>query len=145
MGSPSRPEGSEAVSLPAEDRAAIHELIAKYTVAEDSGQADDLAALFTEDGRFTNSKGVSVAGREELARHARKRWEKPAARDIVHLVGNVTVEATSDGARAESAAMSVLRHADGFTIRDLVSKVDELRREDGRWLFSSRTIVPTQR
>ena len=130
--------------LTADDKLAIQELIARYSMYEDTGDADAMAALFTEDGCTVNSRGAVIRGREQLAEAARRRWEKPEVHRWVHWSANVVVEATDDGAEAHSYAMILVIGDDpeDIRVRSLTAKRDRLRREGGRWLFASREVVP---
>ena len=130
--------------LSAEDRLDIHELIAAYSHFEDNGDAASWGALFTADGRFVGSGTKEIIGRDKLIEFARKRWDdKPQVRKWIHWVSNVTIAGTAEGARSQSYQMTVEAKDDGsYRIVKLSAKSDELRRENGKWRFHVRRIVP---
>jgi uncharacterized protein (TIGR02246 family) len=131
--------------LTAEDRLDIHQLIAEYSHYEDNGDAASWGALYTADGRFVGSGGdKEIIGRDNLVEFARRRWaDKPQVRKWIHWVSNVTIRGTADGAASQSFQMTVEAQADGgYRIVKLSAKSDELRREDGKWRFHVRRVVP---
>lgn len=60
-----------ALDIPAEDRLAIQDLVARYAWALDTGDDEAYAQLFTPDGVFIE-RGQPFAGREALAAHVRE-------------------------------------------------------------------------
>src|SRR5664279_3100375 len=60
-----------AVDIPAEDRLAIQDLLARYAWALDTGDDAAYAQLFTEDGVFVE-RGQAFTGRAVLAEHVRE-------------------------------------------------------------------------
>jgi hypothetical protein len=130
--------------LTAEDRLDIHELIAAYSHYEDNGDAASWGALFTRDGRFVGSGDKEIIGRDKLVEFARKRWaDKPQVRNWIHWVSNVTMWSTPEGAESQSYQMTVEAQKDGgYRIVKLSAKADQLRRENGKWRFHVRRIVP---
>ena len=130
-------------SLTADDRLEIHELIARYSTYEDTGDADAIAALFADDGMTVSSRGVSTVGRSAIAESARRRWEKPEVHREAHWSTNVIVEPTEDGAEARSYHLILVVDEDrSIRVRGLAAKLDRLRREDGRWVFVKREALP---
>ncbi|BBB01349.1 hypothetical protein RVR_8718 [Actinacidiphila reveromycinica] len=135
----------ETTVLTAEDRLAIHQLLAEYSVYEDSGAAQEWAALFTSDGRFVSKAGKETVGREALAAFATERWKRPEVRRWVHWVNNVTIKPVPEGAEAFSYAMVVEKSEDGtFSIVNVQAKRDTLRVEDGAWRFHVRRVEVLQ-
>lgn len=132
---------TEIVKLSAEDRLEIQQLMARYSLYEDSGQAAEYASLYTVDGSFVGSGDKKVTGREALARFARDRWEtKPQVRKWTHWVSNIVITPTPEGAQARSYSMVVEKSDDGYRIVKISGKQDELRREDGAWRFHVRAV-----
>jgi uncharacterized protein (TIGR02246 family) len=60
-----------ASDIPAEDRLAIQDLMARYAWALDTGDDEAYAQLFTTDGVFIE-RGESFKGRNTLAAHVRE-------------------------------------------------------------------------
>lgn len=128
-------------ALSAQDRLDIQQLMAEYSVHEDTGAAEQWAALYTRDGRFVSKAGKATIGHDALVRFAADRWEnKPWVRQWVHWVSNVTVKPVEGGAQAYSYQMTVECSADGYKIVGISAKRDTLRIEDGRWRFHVRQV-----
>ena len=133
----------DIASLTADDRLEIQELIARYSTYEDTGDADAIAALFTDDGSTVSSRGVSIVGRSAIAEAARRRWEKPEVHREVHWATNIIVEPNAEGAQARSYHMIlVVEEERAIRVRGLAAKLDRLRQENGRWLFVQREALP---
>lgn len=130
-------------TLSADDKLEIQELIAEYSFHEDTGNAEAWGALFTADGRFCGRNKPPVVGRDNLIAFARKRWEtKPQVHHRAHWVSNIIIRASQDGATASSYQMSIDKDEDAYRIVSLTGKEDELRKEDGKWRFHVRRVVP---
>lgn len=136
------PEGAE-VELLAEDRLAIIQLISEYNVHEDTGDADAWAALFTVDGTFLRSGKPPISGRDDLRAFARHRWQTDmTVRNRTHWFSNPLIKPSSMGALAETYQMTIDRNGEGYRIKGISGKSDDLRREDGKWRFYCRKIIP---
>src|SRR5262249_41968196 len=88
------------MGLSFEDRAEIHELIARYNRAMDSGAVRDWVDTFVPDGEFDGIVG-QFRGHEELLRFAERYWAEPQYekfRHAQHWVNNVIVEGEGDRA-----------------------------------------------
>ena len=132
-----------APDLSVEDNLEIRQLIAAYNFYEDAGNAEAWGQLFTVDGGFVGSENKAITGRANLIAFAKRRWtEKPQVQNWVHWVSNVVVQATAEGADAQSYQMTIERQGDGYRIHKLSIKLDELRREDGTWKFHMRRFAP---
>jgi len=135
----------------AEDRAEIENLQAKYMFALDWQDADAYAATFTEDGVLDWAFGV-CEGREAIRKEAEGMYDhfaKLAAADaplrrarLRHFISNFVLEV--DGDRATGFAywfevnndiMGRWPYLGGYGHYE-----DEMRRENGRWLFTRRKI-----
>jgi uncharacterized protein (TIGR02246 family) len=119
--------------LTAEDRLEIAELFARWSHAEDSGQAEDWADVFTSDGTHVNSKGKTVTGRAALVENSVQRWARPANRLAVHWLSDPVVETTDEGAVAYHCGMLIDLTAGGYQMRGLTKRSYVLRRENGSW------------
>ena len=128
--------------LSAEDKIEIYELIARYNVAIDSGDAEGWAQCFTPDGVFDGIVG-RYEGREEIAAFARRYWTDPEYeewRACQHWVNNVIIEGDGDEATQTAFHQLVQPTAEGGRILLVARYRDELRRLDGRWLFTQRRV-----
>ncbi len=131
------------MALTAADRLEIKALLSEYSFHEDSGNAEAWSALFTEDGNFYGQNKPSVHGRPALLESARRRWnERPEARGRVHWVCNILIWPTPEGAAAKSYQMTVKEIDGTIEITALSGKEDELRKENGKWRFHVRRVVP---
>ena len=128
-------------SLSAADRLEIQELIANYYHAEDSAEIEPWVNSFTTDGGFKTRAGKSYFGHEQLRGFATDRSKRPDARLYVHWFTNLVVTTTPEGARAKYYSMTIGQTPDGFRIRGLALNTDDLRHENGRWLFKIRDSV----
>ena len=131
----------EFQELTTADRLEIQELIARYSICEDTGDAEGLGALYTPTGSMTGATGHTEVGRENLVAAARKRWENPEVHRWVHWASSVVITGTADGAEAESYGMIIEPADDGYRIRAVAGKHDELHRDDGHWRFHSRVTT----
>lgn len=135
--------GSE-MPLTADDRLAIMELLARWNLYEDRGDARAWAELFTVDGTSTSIAGKVLAGHEALEANAAARWEKEDARRSAHAMGAVTVTGTAERAHAEHYGVMISRNAggsSGFAIQTHAVRCHEFRKENGQWRIFRRTIA----
>lgn len=135
-----------AEPLTAADRLEIAGLFARWGMAEDTGNADLWASLFTADGRCRNGRGELITGREALAENSRRRWARPDARIAVHWMGDPVIAPTGTGARVRHYAMLVERvRPSGQRIRSMSERIYDVRRENGRWRIQDRDIASIPR
>ena len=127
--------------LPAEDWLEINQLISEFNFHLGSGNAEAYAALFTVDGSFLREGRAAVVGRKNLVEFIKERSKRPDARTRTQWGSNVVIRPFADGAVAESYQMIVDQVAGGYRIGGVHVKVDELRKENGKWRFHSRRNV----
>lgn len=128
--------------LTPEDKIEINELIARYNVAIDTGDAEGWAATFTPDGVFDGIVG-RFEGREEIADFVRRYSTDPQYEDFrscQHWVNNVLIEGDGDEATLRADHQMVQPTPEGGRILLVASYDDALRRVDGRWLFARRRV-----
>jgi ketosteroid isomerase-like protein len=125
---------------------AIARLITRYAALNDAARWDEVAAMYTEDGRmsrptapdsFTEGRAAILAG--FLARPAR------ASR---HIVANILVDVATDGMTATASSQILLFTASeaddgGLPIQSpkpplVGSYADRLAYADGVWKFTER-------
>ncbi len=128
------------MSLTPDDRAALHDLYARYAFTFDSGDADAWAQLFTDDGRFAPPVVDEVVGTEALREFVATRSSTtPGMR---HLISNVLVEETDEGARGSAYFVCLRLSEDGrVRLRNTGRYDDEFARRDGQWKIARRTVV----
>jgi len=135
----------------AADRAEVEDLHARYLFALDWQDADAYAATFAEDGVLDWAQGV-VRGREAiraLVHDMKAAVDKQAAAEAPlrparrrHFVTNTVLSVQGDQAKSVAYWFEYYndnpdRHA---TSPGYGHYEDELRRVDGRWLFTRRKI-----
>jgi hypothetical protein len=125
------------VSLTAEDRLEIHELVALHGHLADDGRSDDLGLLMTEDGvydleEFGLGEVAGLPAMIELFASA------PGQQPVGHHVTNVLVTPRgADRADVRSKGLSVM--ADG--IAGTVVYEDTVVRTPAGWRISRRRVV----
>jgi hypothetical protein len=139
----------------AEDRAAIEDLQGRYMFALDWQDADTYAGTFTEDGILDWAGGI-VQGRAAISaevRGMRASFAKQEAADaplrparLRHVITNGAIRIEGD--RASGREYWFEMKDDGPDRRAYLGAYghyeDELRKVNGRWLFSRRKIYNEQ-
>lgn len=135
----------------AEDRAAIEDLLARYLFALDWNDFDTFGATFTEDAIFEYVRGTA-SGRDAIVETIRAFKERigtiytdeqgnPAV--LRHVLGQTVIRV--EGARAWTTAFWWEMANNGPNNSPLIGSFgiyeDELRKDDGRWRFSSRRVL----
>ena len=119
------------------DELAIRRTLAAYCQHCDDGMFDSLAALFSAGGTFTYL-GEVVAGSAALTA-----WfvaAQPPARRGKHVTVNAVIDISGDRATARSDFV-FLRFVNGSLVPLTAGRyVDELVRQDGRWLIERRVV-----
>lgn len=132
-------------------RAEIEDLQARYMFALDWYDADAYAATFTEDGVLDWAGGV-VHGREAIreevhgmrahfaGREAADAPKRPAR--LRHFISNIVIEIDGDRATGRAYWFEFNNDTPGRWpyVGGYGHYEDEMRRVDGRWLFSRRRI-----
>jgi ketosteroid isomerase-like protein len=124
------------MTLTAEDRAAISNLLGEYNFAVDSGDPEGWAATFTMDGVF-EAPPLVVRGREALVAFVRENRIAGAR----HWLSNVVLQGDGDAASVR-AYLAMGRWEDGrYNIFVTGSYTDTLSRTAEGWKFSHRLFV----
>jgi uncharacterized protein (TIGR02246 family) len=135
----------------AADRAEIEDLQARYVFALDWQDADAYAATFTEDGVLDWAGGI-VRGREAIRAEVRKMraaFAKKEAADAPRRPSRLRHFTTNDVLKINGDRATHVSYWVEFNneVRDRWPLVggyghfeDELRRVNGRWLFSRKKI-----
>jgi 3-phenylpropionate/cinnamic acid dioxygenase small subunit len=137
--------GSEQILRELQDRAAIRELLASYAHAVDRRDLPAVAACFTPHAVYRGSLGEGTI--EVALRALSERMQRYSS--TMHLLGTQSIALDGESARSETNAIVYHRlnsdegHGD-FIVG--VRYVDELRRNEGRWLICNRrTTVAWER
>lgn len=157
------PAGIEARLKAVEDRMQIEQLLMRYAAALNTEDPDTYASLFTEDAVFELKRAVDqppflgpFKGRDAL----RKQWfpkavagaaNARAGRDfgpMRHVTTNYEIAVKGDTATVRAFFIEVVSNGANIppgskppTIHAMGRYEDELKRQNGKWLFSKRTVV----
>lgn len=131
-------------TLTPDDRDAIGDLMARYCWANDAGDAEAFASVFTEDGLY-ESHGQAARGLDEIRAVFESRVAARPAQPITnpqHWMTNLLVEEGAAGARAKSYFTRVVR--DKGTGEPRIDALgwfdDDLRMDNGAWRFARRSV-----
>lgn len=117
----------------AEDRDAIRDLFARYSLYTDTQQPDAYAALFTDDGELVAaSLGMHAAGRDALRELA-----SSYGTAMHHAVVNEVIDVDGDRADARSSFLVL----SGGQVAMSGRYTDALQRVDGEWRIARRELV----
>jgi uncharacterized protein (TIGR02246 family) len=131
-----------------EDRAAIQNLVVKYTIALDTLDADMYSSVFAEDAEFTFG-GKTYKGRDEIRKivtdlKARRTAAQTAdAPKSYHALSNTYIELVNDHeARHRSYWQTITGPSSGpFTVGGMGRYEDTVVKRNGTWLIQKRQIV----
>jgi hypothetical protein len=124
-----------------EEKDAIREVLAEYCFRLDGGRYDDMAALFTEDGTWDTAFGKGT-GRAAIAARARDIRAKvgDSLPRAIHLVTNIVIALNGEQAEVRSNWIKVDNSPEGPKIGSGGGYLDQMVKENGRWLFRYRKI-----
>jgi uncharacterized protein (TIGR02246 family) len=131
-----------------EDRAAIQNLVVKYTIALDTLDADMYASVFAEDAEFTFG-GNTYKGRDQIRRivtdlKARRAAAQTAdAPKSYHVLSNTYIELLNDHeAHHRSYWQTITGPSSGpFNVGGMGRYEDTLVKRNGTWLILKRQII----
>lgn len=123
-----------------EDIEAIRNLISRYSPLTDSGQAEAVARIWTEDGEydiggFTVAKGRAAISAAINSEPHRNLMESGSA----HVLSSPHIELNGDNAVATCFSVLFRRQSEAFeTYRVAASRWELVRQADGEWLATKR-------
>jgi len=129
------------MTLSAADRLAILDVITRADQAASQRDASAYVELFTEDAVLDGTQGRH-AGREALRSGVGPVWaaEGPAT---LHLTLNAVVEpGPSDDQAVARSVLLIIDPATPPVIRATAAITQELRRSEGAWRITRRTVAP---
>jgi uncharacterized protein (TIGR02246 family) len=145
--SPLEPKAADAPTpLELQDRAAIQNLVVKYTIALDTLDAEMYASVFAPDAEFSFG-GNTYRGRDSIRNLiAGFRAQRDAQSDppkSYHVLSNTYVELVSDHeARHRSYWQTIAGPSSGpFTVGGMGRYEDTLVKRNGEWLIQKRQII----
>jgi uncharacterized protein (TIGR02246 family) len=131
-----------------EDRAAIQNLVVKYTIALDTLDADMYASVFAEDAEFTFG-GNTYKGRDQIRKIVTDLKTRRAAAQTTdapksyHALSNTYIELVNDHeAHHRSYWQTITGPSSGpFTVGGMGRYEDTLVKRNGTWLILKRQII----
>lgn len=140
--------GDEGTTMSIEEKLAIHEMIARYSYAYDSEDADGFAEVFVEDGVFEifvpgkTSPSVRLPSRQEIREWATLRWRGRNGRFTSrhHQSGTLFDELSSDSARTRTMVLVTHQDVTEAAPRPMASGVylDRWRKTPEGWRLAYR-------
>jgi uncharacterized protein (TIGR02246 family) len=133
-----------------EDRIAIEDVMARYVWTVDSLDADEYAAVFTEDAVIDANGNVSKgheAIRNIVTNLIKRRDDNKAkglpTANLYHVISNVRITFAKPGeALHQSYWQTVRRDKDGaMTAAAMGRSEDRLVKQNGKWLIQSRKLT----
>jgi hypothetical protein len=137
------PEDAPA-RVPAEDRAEIEELYARYAWGIDLADLDLALACFADDAWFDHLWQGRVQGHDAIAENLKSLWydRQHWWFGRQHLFNHFIMEPTKEGARVRCFFQIVQFSVDYGTsfLFGIGTRDDTLVKRDGRWLFGSLKV-----
>lgn len=124
------------------DYLAIYRLFARYTAALDSRDVNTLVGCFAPDATLSSPTIGVFEGRQRIREFAERfaRFQETGIQ-MRHFFFDLTVEMEDDGARATSYLL-ISHTRDGEVKLQPPGRYEcSLIRQDGGWLFKSRTVI----
>ena len=125
-----------------DDKRALRELALRYARACDTHDAEEFAAIFTEDGEIV-SPGHTMTGRDQIVAVVPGALKSMYLRTM-HMVHNDLVWVDGDTARGETYCVAHhLTKESETTASDYIMSIiydNQFRKIDGRWYFSHRKL-----
>jgi uncharacterized protein (TIGR02246 family) len=133
------------------DRAMIQEVMSRYELTLDSGDADGYGALFAEDGVLANGRS-ETKGREAIVKSVKdlsarfRAAQQPAGappRKVIHAYSNVVIDVQGDKATSRSNWIEVWNLKGTPEVGGGGEYSDVLVKKNGQWFFQRREIIGT--
>ena len=121
------------------DKAEIREVLARYSLCVDAGDADGFAAVFTEDAVWEwDAVGLRFQGRDTIRQIAVGVAEH--AKGSQHAISNAVISVQGNKASSVCQLTCLLSRPEKIYNLMLGTYEDELRRIDDHWLISRRSV-----
>ena len=127
-------------SLPAEDQAAIEDLVARYAAARENRDPKAIESLFTADADQLVSSGVWRRGRDELVKGMLQSSRRNSGQRIITVETVRPLSANS----AVADARYVIAGAGGAADRKMWSTFLAIKTSDGWRIAAIRNMKPAQ-
>lgn len=132
--------------MTAEDRLAIHDLLARYAWATNTGDTPGLMDVFTDDAVVINPSQHREEGRQGLLAFAAAQFSRPEFAGRQHYVNQVVMRGDAERCEVKSycAVQEWVRATDVRQFYRLFWYDDVCVKRGGRWYFQRRHIRPWQ-
>lgn len=121
-----------------EDRVALHEIMARYGPAVDSGSADAAAALWADDGIYDSDGGDPMIGADAVRAMVNGPRHQSLLPNCSHTIGPATLDVDGDRATATGYSRVYKRKGHTFELWRLATNRWEFERRDGQWCVARR-------
>ena len=119
------------------DKAEIQEILARYSICVDTGDADGFAALFTEDGVWEwEAVGLSFCGRKAIRQIAMA--VSTHAKGAQHAISNPVIRVQGNKAKSICQLTCFLSRPEQIYTLMVGFYEDELVKVDDHWMISRR-------
>jgi uncharacterized protein (TIGR02246 family) len=133
------PDRIEARLQALEDREAIREIIASYGPLADSGDAQGVAGLFSDDGSYAVGGMGEARGRDAIAGLIDGLAHRELmAQGCAHLLGPVAIDLDCDHAVARGHSVVLRQTGAGFDVFRVSANRWEFARIEGAWQVTRR-------
>ena len=124
-----------------EDRAAIHDLFARYCCALDNGEIETVVDCFAVDA-ILKSPIIDISGHDEIRAFAgRFAAQRAAGTQFRHMVSNIAVRTSGSRATATAYLLVLVSKDDSHrTLPPGRYECELTKGDDGQWRFSRRTV-----
>ncbi len=122
-----------------EDEREITRLVTAYGPLVDAGAADEVAALWTEDGVYDVDEAFLDGGDAIRAMVTSTGHQKWIERGCAHVLGPAHVTLDGDEAVAVCHSLMVVHGEQGFRVRRATANHVQLRRTPAGWRVTVRT------
>jgi uncharacterized protein (TIGR02246 family) len=122
-----------------EDELAIRNLMVRYGMAADTGDADRTAAVFTKDGVYDVDGRPAMEGRAQVREMVLGPHHQALVPSCAHTVGPLAVELDGNRAVAFGYSRTYTKAGDEIGMLRVAANRIELARSGGRWQIVRRT------
>ncbi|MBO9519329.1 MAG: nuclear transport factor 2 family protein [Porphyrobacter sp.] len=134
----------ESHALPVADQLAIHDVIARYAWALDTGDVEAFVNCFCRNGTLiwdAFEEPQRWEGDEALRHFATFFRSLPSSAGRQHHVSNTVITRCEAGVNSRSYVAVALRQGDGPHLLNVMGYYEDVfREEDGRWRLAQRVI-----
>lgn len=126
-----------------EDERAVHDVLTRYGLTMDAGDADACAALYAEDCTVDIDGMIVAKDRDGVRGMVASDAHQAILPNCAHVMGPFTVSVNGDHAVATGYATVSVRGDDGIAVWRQAFGRWELERASGTWLIAHRTSRAT--